>query len=177
MSKIVCVDFDGVIHSYASGWKGEDTVADSHVPGAFDWLESLLDDEELKPVVYSSCNGIEAMRQWFLGHGFKRLDELEFADKKPPAFVIVDDRAILFDGHFTPPALIKKFVPWNKRGDSGWKMVRDGKGDYHAYWNGMEVGGVCELRLEVKRGPYHQASTTKAFFVIEVDDVEVIGND
>lgn len=41
MSKpILCVDFDGVIHSYASGWTKTDTVADDPVPGAIGWLYS-----------------------------------------------------------------------------------------------------------------------------------------
>ena len=34
----LCVDFDGVIHSYISGWKGADVIPDPPVPGAIEAL-------------------------------------------------------------------------------------------------------------------------------------------
>ena len=41
MSKpILCLDFDGVIHSYASGWKGADVIPDAAVPGAMEFLRT-----------------------------------------------------------------------------------------------------------------------------------------
>ena len=35
---ILCVDFDGVIHSYTSGWEGIDMIPDPPVEGAIKWL-------------------------------------------------------------------------------------------------------------------------------------------
>ena len=39
MSKpILCLDFDGVCHSYVSGWKGADIISDPPVEGLFEFL-------------------------------------------------------------------------------------------------------------------------------------------
>jgi len=40
---ILCVDFDGVIHAYTSKWTGPRNISDGPVPGAIDWLMSLMD--------------------------------------------------------------------------------------------------------------------------------------
>jgi hypothetical protein len=40
---ILCVDFDGVIHSYSSGWQGADIVNDPPTPGALAWLAKASD--------------------------------------------------------------------------------------------------------------------------------------
>ena len=36
--KTILLDFDGVIHSYTSGWKGAGVIPDPPVPGAIDFL-------------------------------------------------------------------------------------------------------------------------------------------
>ena len=68
---ILCVDFDGVIHSYSSGWKGELNLPDPPVPGAFEWLESLIPYFLIN--IYSSRSKYEggpaAMYDWFVLHG------------------------------------------------------------------------------------------------------------
>jgi hypothetical protein len=35
---ILCLDFDGVIHSYTRGWSGANVVSDAPVKGAFDFI-------------------------------------------------------------------------------------------------------------------------------------------
>jgi len=43
MSKpILLIDFDGVIHSYTSGWQGAGVISDPPVEGAFDFNCKLL---------------------------------------------------------------------------------------------------------------------------------------
>lgn len=118
----ICVDFDGVIHSYSSGWKGVEVVADEPVPTALEWLEDMLEvDSGVKPVIYSSRSkepeGIKAMKEWFAIHGMnhEKLERLEFPTQKPAAFLTIDDRAICFTGSFPSAEEMKNFKPWNKQ--------------------------------------------------------------
>lgn len=128
MSKpILCVDFDGVIHSYTSGWKGADVVSDPPVPGALQWLERATETFDVQ--VYSSRSsqpgGIEAMVTWMLYWSgviswAKQRDfvpDISFPTQKPAAFLTIDDRAICFDGNWDAldPVELARFKPWNKR--------------------------------------------------------------
>ncbi len=65
---ILCLDFDGVIHSYESGWKGPRTIPDPPVPGALEFIVEAL--AELDVQVFSSRSryfgGRRAMRQWLV---------------------------------------------------------------------------------------------------------------
>lgn len=131
---IICVDFDGVIHSYTSGWKGVSVVADPPVDGAIKWLEDHLPvpDEICAmappykgPIVqiYSSRSkswrGRRAMKGWLIENGLHRayITErlLKFPTKKPAAFLTIDDRAICFDGKFPSTKDMMGFKPWNKK--------------------------------------------------------------
>lgn len=121
--KTICIDFDGVLHSYTSGWRGEDVVADGPVPGAMEWLAELQKDLSLEPVIYSSRSkseaGVIAMRGWLREHGREHgvdVDTLTFPTEKPAAFLTIDDRAICFTGTFPPLAEIHGFKSWVKRG-------------------------------------------------------------
>lgn len=116
--KILCIDFDGVIHRYNSGWKGVDVIPDEPVPGAIQWLTSLVQDDEFEPMIYSSRSketaGIDAMREWLLKHGMdsRILEDIEFPTQKPPAFLTIDDRAICFRGLFPDLERLKGFRTW-----------------------------------------------------------------
>lgn len=124
----ICVDFDGVIHSYEKGWQ-DGTIYGQVVPGFFEWLESTRG--KLKVVIYSSRSktndGLVAMGRWLheqrnawikaggARHPTEPL-EIEFAHEKPPAFLTIDDRAFCFRGEWSDPALsldaILAFRPW-----------------------------------------------------------------
>lgn len=117
--KILCVDFDGVIHSYSSGWKGGNVVSDPPVPGAIEWLEKASDKYNIN--IYSSrsnhFDGIQAMKTWLLDNGLPPniLSDIFFPTQKPAAYLTIDDRAICFNGVFPSFDEIDNFKPWNKR--------------------------------------------------------------
>ncbi len=127
MTKILCVDFDGVLHSYSSGWKGVGVVPDPPVPGAIKWLREMIGPFEV--CVYSSRSkhfiGVEAMKEaikrWAIEEGDcpaeaeELVEMLKFPDQKPAAFLTIDDRCICFDGTFPTATEISSFVPWNKK--------------------------------------------------------------
>lgn len=117
MAKTVVFDFDGVIHSYTSGWLGETTIPDPPVPGIREALKEIHGVGYEVVVVSTRCataKGKGAIEAWLYNNGLR-----EYIDKvckeKPPAIAYIDDRAICFDGH--PENLLKKiqsFEPWYK---------------------------------------------------------------
>jgi len=63
---ILSVDFDGVLHSYKSGWKGPRNIPDQPVPGALQFLVVAI--SEFDVCIYSSRSryfgGRRAMKRW-----------------------------------------------------------------------------------------------------------------
>lgn len=116
MKQTVVFDFDGVIHSYSSGWKGNDIIADPPVPGIKQAIADIRAAGYEVVVVSTRCanlDGREAVIGWLWGNDIE-VDRV--CAEKPPAIVYIDDRAICFDGK--PEALLEKiqaFVPWNKK--------------------------------------------------------------
>lgn len=123
---ILCLDFDGVIHSYSSGWKGADVVPDPPVEGAIAFILSALHHFDV--VIFSSrsnqTGGLQAMKSWLREHAGAAwwespdgpgIEDVRFVQEKPPALVTIDDRAITFDGTWPAVAILLDFKPWNKR--------------------------------------------------------------
>ena len=120
---ILCLDFDGVIHSYASGWKGPDIIPDPPVTGAANFIVAA--QEHFTVAIHSSrsCQpgGLDAMKRYVHklildgDHDGARFDAIQWPTEKPPALVTIDDRAITFDGTWPSLEALKEFKPWNKR--------------------------------------------------------------
>ena len=119
---ILCMDFDGVIHSYTSGWLGADVIPDPPVEGALEFLEEAVKHFEV--CIFSSRShqegGIDAMRTWL----WKQIDgeeypdwfyDIKFPKTKPPAFLSIDDRGFCFTGKFPDPKALLEFKPWHKK--------------------------------------------------------------
>lgn len=115
MKQTVVFDFDGVIHSYTSGWQGVTVCDDPPVPGIKEAIEAIRSAGYEVVVVSTRCataEGLEAVQLYLDGYGIV-VDCVQ--KEKPPAIVYIDDRAICFDGH--PETLLGKiqnFKPWNK---------------------------------------------------------------
>jgi hypothetical protein len=127
---ILCIDFDGVIHSYERGWQNGE-IYGTVVPGFFEWAELAKDHFRL--VIYSSRSktdeGVIKMGEWLhkkrqewrIETNFTsvKLIEFEFSHEKPAAFLTIDDRALTFHGDwyddsFWPEKLLE-FKPWNSK--------------------------------------------------------------
>lgn len=130
---IICVDFDGVINSYKSGWTGVSDLPDEPVHGAIEWLMQHLPVpdsicamahpyEGPEVQIYSSRSkswfGRRAMKRWLVKHGLHPAyiadNILKFPSKKPAAFLTIDDRAICFNGRFPTAQEMLAFKPWHK---------------------------------------------------------------
>lgn len=115
---ILCVDFDGVIHSYERGWQ-DGVIYGTSTPGFKEWLSEA--QELFRVVVYSSRSktqeGIDAMQAWWEEHIGPHPDSVEFAYEKPPAFLTIDDRTICFEGDWSKlnPKRLREFQPWMNR--------------------------------------------------------------
>ena len=115
MKQTVVFDFDGVIHSYSSGWHGEGVIPDPPVPGIKKAIAEIRAAGYEVVVVSARCSTMEgygAIRAWLYDYGIE-VDAVK--TEKPPAVVYIDDRAICFDGK--PDRLLGKiqsFKPWYK---------------------------------------------------------------
>jgi len=122
---ILCIDFDGVIHSYEHGWRGG-VIYGTLVPGFVEWADQARKHFNL--VIYSSRSrdfqGTMQMAHWlalqmelrhatwqctdlptkdhpvlrFLDAGRAEVLMFSFAHEKPKAFLTIDDRGIHFAG-------------------------------------------------------------------------------
>jgi hypothetical protein len=138
MSKpILCLDFDGVLHSYTSGWIEHDFIPDPPVAGALQFLAEAIKHFDVK--IYSSRSnskyegGRRAMMTWLAYWANKELtnqapdylansvinqicfNKDAWPQEKPAAFITIDDRALTFDGTWPSIKSLQEFKPWNKK--------------------------------------------------------------
>ena len=127
---ILCLDFDGVIHQYNSGWKGAEIISDDITEGFFEWAERAA--KKFTLVIYSSRSKepaaitamqfwlVEQRKKWRAAGGEHETEEplgFQFASEKPAAYLTIDDRALTFTGNWADfdPELLAEFKPWNKK--------------------------------------------------------------
>ncbi len=132
--KRICIDFDGVLHSYVSGWQGHENACDPPTPGAMAFLIEMIDRYEL--VVHSARSqyemGLQVMWDYLREHLSEHFEaeiwriwpdgeprvikaaadakaadlvkRIEFVSRKPAAHLYIDDRGWRFDGNNWPTA-------------------------------------------------------------------------
>ena len=93
--RIVCVDLNGVLDDY-QGWRGPKHF-DGPRAGAREFLEALV-NRGYGVVVFTTRYAPDVW-QWLRDY---QLDSfiIDVTDRKPPAHVFVDDRAVCFRGDF-----------------------------------------------------------------------------
>lgn len=118
--KAICLDFDGVVHSYTSGWKGAEVIPDPPVEGAIEFITECIENG-VKVHIFSARShqgeAIEAMKNFLLKYGLRRsyLDKIGFPQHKPQATIYIDDRGFHFEGKFPTLDYVNSFKPWNKK--------------------------------------------------------------
>lgn len=125
MKKTIVFDFDGVIHSYTSGWQGAATIPDPPTPGIIEALQEICEAGYEIVIVSSRCateEGKAAIQDYLTKHHMHQYVS-RICTEKPPAIVYIDDRAICFDGNASNLLeKIQTFQPWYQKGQSlnGW---------------------------------------------------------
>ena len=126
---VLCLDFDGVLHSYTTPWHNVTYIPDPPVKGA---MQFLWDASEVFHIYVFGSRSISgagrlSMQSWTEFH-FRRhfngsnpevvdrkLRSISWPNYKPAAFLSIDDRAMPFEGTWPVVETLLKFKPWNKR--------------------------------------------------------------
>jgi len=106
---ILCLDFDGVLHSYTSGWLGADVIPDPPVPGYAQFLLRAVEVFEVH--TFGSRSRDSPIDRATIDH---LLERIHFPDHKPAAFLSLDDRALTFRGAWPDIAELAAFKTWQK---------------------------------------------------------------
>lgn len=109
--KRIGLDFDGVLHSYTSGFTGIEPL-DPPVPGAVAFVNWLVEQNYEIHIFTARLSQLsdlrkdnleehrEAVRMWLVKWGFPVKDISSISGQKPAADVFIDDNGYRFDGDF-----------------------------------------------------------------------------
>lgn len=122
--KSICIDFDGVIHDYSSGWQGID-VFDKVLPGASEATHQLHDAGYMI-IIHTTRNDTPALRDFLNKNDicFDYINENPCQPKgsefgKVKADVYLDDRGVCFTGDWNEALnQILNFKTWQQ---DNWK--------------------------------------------------------
>lgn len=110
------LDFDGVLSQYMAPWEGEAVIKDEPVEGAQAFCREMLAIGWKLMVSSTRCNtsaGRGAIASWLMKHNFPL--SVGIAEGKPVGRVMLDDRALRFNGTWPSPDEIEAAAkPWNR---------------------------------------------------------------
>jgi len=93
-SKVIAVDFDGVIHKYSDGWK-DGLIYDEPMDGAVDTIKRLqAEDFTIVVCTAREDSNLPLVRHWL--ESVCGLNDILVTNIKVPAMAYIDDRAIRF---------------------------------------------------------------------------------
>ena len=125
--RVICLDFDGVIHAHLLSWKDRQTVSSGVVDGVVEAIEQLRRSYVVKVHSGRCCeeSGRQAIEDWLKVKGIE-VDEV--CKDKPQAYLYVDDRGIQFKGDWSQTIKdIEGFRQWQaeqKRQQKRGKIIR-----------------------------------------------------
>lgn len=136
--KIICVDFDGVLHSYVQPWSGPRSIPDPPVDGALEWLAKMADEERFKIAIFSSRSkyfgGRRAMKRWLVKHYV----ELAMASGCPRWLAMMINRhSAMEPWDATARDLAKwivKQISWPTRKPAAWLSIDDRAMRFKGIW-------------------------------------------
>ena len=129
--KTVCLDFDGVINSYKSGWQGASKLPDPIVPGAIQFMLMMLAagwDVCIHSTRAHQPYGLQSMKLWLKDQAGQTwyetpagpgIESVNFVVEKPPAIIYIDDRGFKFEGVFPTLEFMENFRSWVQPGFAG----------------------------------------------------------
>ena len=108
--KTILLDLDGVLNTYDGNYDK------NYIPpiknGAYKLIKEL--SEDYKIVIFTSRNSLIASK-WVIENGLDKYVE-NVTNVKEPAYLIIDDRCINFNGDYSELVdKIKKFEVWYKK--------------------------------------------------------------
>lgn len=117
---IICLGFDGVIHSSTSVYSGPAYVADPPTEGAIDFLLEAVKHFRVSIFSHRSteAGGMQAMSAWLMYHATQKIGidnakqlmrHIAFPRTKPMALVTIDNRVIRFEGTWPTMEAITTF--------------------------------------------------------------------
>lgn len=118
--RYLAIDFDGVLHDYDGFWQGDSVITGGLLEGAADFLYECV--QRYTVGIYSvrsaTKEGRAAMKCWLVEKladaiGEKAaeiVESIDFPEHKPFASLMIDDRAMRFEGEFPPLSVVEDYM-------------------------------------------------------------------